>query len=219
MLPPQPELLSFFTTWFPLRRLHFSMPTIADPAFTLEAAPSAPISQHSYSMNKHNNTLPLQRSSRSRGHRDCDFTAPAYSRGSTSNADGGETAPNNQNRQRQTSVTGSIAERLEGSDPRGTSVPSMEIVSNREASSQAWVQRQRIDTREGKTSTVNTDKGRFTAEYGKPVGFSKLVPPLKAMFLVRQRYLLQSRKLIWKEASEIWPKALSLLTCDIQPRE
>lgn len=169
-MPPQPELLSFFTTWFPLRRLHFSMPTIADPAFTPEAAPSNTISQHSYSMNKHNNKLPLQRSSRSRGHRDCDFTAPPYSRGSTSIADCGETAPNNQHRQRQTSVTESIAEPLEGSDPRGTSVPSIEIVSNREASSQAWVQRQRIDTREGKTSTMNTDTGRFTAEYGKPVG-------------------------------------------------
>jgi hypothetical protein len=70
-------------------------------------------------------------------------------------------------RQRMPSVMGSASDFLGGFDPDARFNSSMSVISDREATSEAWVKRQRIKPGRAKTKKVKLTKGRFIAEYGR----------------------------------------------------
>lgn len=70
-------------------------------------------------------------------------------------------------RQRMPSVMGNASDFLGGFDPDARFNSSMSVISDREATSEAWVNRQRIKPGRAKTKKVRLTKGRFIAEYGK----------------------------------------------------
>lgn len=140
---------------------------MSDATLLNEPGPFDSISQRGVAMSDYSNTRPMKRAFESDDNSRRGYAPSAPPRGNSSNASFRQAASDSQFRQRMPSVMGSASEFLDGFDPDDRFSSSMSMVSDREATSEAWFQRQRIKPGRAKTKKVKLTKGRFIAEYGK----------------------------------------------------
>lgn len=124
-------------------------------------------------------------------------------------------------RQRMPSVMGSASDFLGRFDPNDRFSSSMSVVSSdREASSDAWVRRQRIKPGRAKTKKVKLTKGRFIAEYGKHLAsFTLCFDSRLTLYRAAQMSPRPSAMPTLLVDMVIWPKRPSSRICAIPLRE
>lgn len=139
---------------------------MSDTALLSEPGPFDSVSQRGGTISDRYRASPASRSSSTdeKGPGNAKYAPSVPSRGPTTFQ---QAAYESDLRQRMPSVMGNASDFLGTFDQDYRFNSSMSMISDREATSEAWIKRQRIKPGRAKTKKVKLTKGRFIAEYGE----------------------------------------------------